>query len=88
MAGVRRQAQEFGADGIVGVQISQHIRSHHVQQIGSMDREDLIVTLHVMGTAVREDPALATAVPPPSTALSLGTPLRPGSPLRAASAGT
>jgi len=84
--GVRRQARDLGADGIVGVHFSQHARGHRVNQMGGYEREDLIVTLHVIGTAVREDPELATLVAAPKTTLSLGTPLEGGS-LRAASAG-
>lgn len=86
MAAVRQQALEQGADGIVGVQLSQQLRGHHVAQFGGMDREDLIVTLHVIGTAVREDPSLAIRAAAPRTALSLGRPL-PDRKLRAASAG-
>jgi uncharacterized protein YbjQ (UPF0145 family) len=75
IAGVSRQARELGADGIVGVRLSQHMRGHVVKQLGSMEREDLIVTLHVIGTAVREDPSLPQITAAPTTALSLGTPL-------------
>jgi uncharacterized protein YbjQ (UPF0145 family) len=86
IAGVRRQALELGADGIVGVRFSQEARGRHVSQFGGMDREDLIVTLHVIGTAVREDPSLAARAGAATTVLSLGTPLAERS-LRAASAG-
>ena len=74
IAGVSRQAQDLGADGIVGVQLSQQLHGHLVKQLGSMERQDLIVTLHVIGTAVREDPALADRAAAPKTALFLGTP--------------
>jgi uncharacterized protein YbjQ (UPF0145 family) len=87
IGGVRQQAQALAADGIVGVQMTQHMRGHRVQQFGGMDREDLIVTLHVIGTAVREDPSLPRDAAPPKTVVSLGTPLEPATPLRAASAG-
>jgi uncharacterized protein YbjQ (UPF0145 family) len=86
MAGIRRQALELGADGVVGVHLSQDARSHHVQQFGGLDREDMIVTLHVIGTAIRDDPTLTATAAAPTTALSLGTPL-PTAALRAASAG-
>jgi uncharacterized protein YbjQ (UPF0145 family) len=51
------QARRLGADGLVGVQITEHSRTHSVRR-GMYDSEDLEVTFHVMGTAVREDPAL------------------------------
>jgi uncharacterized protein YbjQ (UPF0145 family) len=53
-----RQARRLGADGLVGVQITEHSRTHKVNR-GMYESEDLEVTFHVMGTAVREDPALA-----------------------------
>jgi len=74
MAEIANQARAADADGIVGVHLDQHVRGHHVQQPG-MDREDLIVTLHVIGTAVRGDPALARTAHPPRTVLALGRPL-------------
>jgi uncharacterized protein YbjQ (UPF0145 family) len=52
------QARRLGADGLVGVQITQHSRTHSVRR-GMYDSEDLEVTFHVMGTAVREDSTLA-----------------------------
>lgn len=52
------QARRLGADGLVGVQIDEHTRTHKVNR-GMYESEDLEVTFHVMGTAVREDPALA-----------------------------
>jgi uncharacterized protein YbjQ (UPF0145 family) len=52
------QARRLGADGLVGVQITEHARTHTVNR-GMYESEDLEVTFHVMGTAVREDPGLA-----------------------------
>jgi uncharacterized protein YbjQ (UPF0145 family) len=52
------QAEKLGADGIVGVQIDEHARTHAVKR-NMIDCEDLEVTFHVMGTAIREDAALA-----------------------------
>jgi uncharacterized protein YbjQ (UPF0145 family) len=52
------QARRLGADGLVGVQITEHSRTHSVKR-GMYESEDLEVTFHVMGTAVREDPRLA-----------------------------
>ena len=55
------QAHQCGADGVVGVSFRQHVRAVRVQRTMGMDSEDMIVTLHVLGTAIREDPALASA---------------------------
>ncbi len=52
------QARSLDADGLVGVQIAQGFRTHQVKR-GLVESEDLEVTFHVMGTAVREDPDLA-----------------------------
>jgi len=56
----------------VGVQISEHARTHAVRR-GMYDCEDLEVTFHVMGTAIREDSALAErqAMTTPLSILSL-----------------
>jgi uncharacterized protein YbjQ (UPF0145 family) len=66
------QARQLGADGLVGVQISEHARTHAVRR-GMYDCEDLEVTFHVMGTAIREDSALAErqAMTTPLSILSL-----------------
>ncbi|MGI8411802.1 MAG: heavy metal-binding domain-containing protein [Solirubrobacteraceae bacterium] len=66
------QAAQLGADGIVGVQISQHARTHRVTR-SMIECEDLEVTFNVMGTAIREDPALASSSKPaePLTVLPL-----------------
>jgi uncharacterized protein YbjQ (UPF0145 family) len=66
------QARKLGADGLVGVQISEHSRTHSVKR-GMYDCEDLEVTFHVMGTAIREDSALAErhAMTKPISILSL-----------------
>jgi uncharacterized protein YbjQ (UPF0145 family) len=66
------QAQQLGADGLVGVQIDEHARTHAVRR-NMVDCEDLEVTFHVMGTAIREEPELAvhSAKTNPITILSL-----------------
>ena len=66
------QAEQLGADGIVGVQIDEHARTHSDRR-NMVDCEDLEVTFHVMGTAIREEPALAdhSAKTNPITVLSL-----------------
>ena len=74
MHGLTAQAHELGADGVAGVSFNQHVRGVRVQRMMGMDSEDMIVTLHVIGTAIREDPALASAVAGaarPSTVLDL-----------------
>ena len=49
---LERQAHELGAHGVVGVRFEQHQAEREVDQNGR--RTDLIVTLHVLGTAVVE----------------------------------
>jgi uncharacterized protein YbjQ (UPF0145 family) len=49
---LERQAHELGAHGVVGVRFEQHQAEREVDQNGK--RTDLIVTLHVLGTAVVE----------------------------------
>jgi uncharacterized protein YbjQ (UPF0145 family) len=68
MGQLTAQAAGHGGDGVVGVTIDQQSRSYRVRS-GGFERDDLIVTFHVMGTAIREDPQLA--VGPPPTALGV-----------------
>ncbi len=72
MTYVTQQATALGADGIVGVKIDEHASGRRVSR-GGIECDDLIVTFHVIGTAVREDPSLASAAAAaaPSTVLSL-----------------
>jgi uncharacterized protein YbjQ (UPF0145 family) len=71
MTYVTQQAAALGADGIVGVKIDEHATGRRVSR-GGIECDDLIVTFHVIGTAVREDPSLATATAAiPHTILSL-----------------
>jgi len=62
-----QQAHHVGAHGLVGVQIEQHQHEHEVDQNGK--RTDLIVELHVLGTAVVE---LRADGEPPETSIALG----------------
>jgi uncharacterized protein YbjQ (UPF0145 family) len=87
MRGVTQQAAALDADGVVGVRIRQHARGHRVARQMGVESEDMIVTLHVIGTAVRADPTLGHAGAGPKTALSLGSTPLPTSATRAASAG-
>jgi uncharacterized protein YbjQ (UPF0145 family) len=52
MRRAQQQAHEAGAHGLVGVRIEQHQHEREVDQNGK--RTDLIVELHVLGTAVIE----------------------------------
>jgi len=61
MRRLERQAHELSAQGIVGVQISQQKEEREVDQGGP--RTDLIVTVHVLGTAIVE---LRGVEPPPT----------------------
>jgi uncharacterized protein YbjQ (UPF0145 family) len=72
MGFVSAQVHELGGDGVIGVEISEHSRTHAVKR-GMYESKDLEVTFHVMGTVVREEPALATKTTeaPPLKILSL-----------------
>ena len=72
MGFVAAQVQQLGGDGVIGVEVREHGRTHAVRR-GMYETKDLEVTFHVMGTVIREDPALASrpAQPPPVQILSL-----------------
>jgi uncharacterized protein YbjQ (UPF0145 family) len=72
MGFVAAQVRELGGDGVIGVEIDEHSRTHAVKR-GMYESKDLEVTFHVLGTVIREDPALASnpAQPPPLKILSL-----------------
>ena len=71
MTYVTQQAAALGADGIVGVKLDEHASGRRVSR-GGIECDDLIVTFHVIGTAVRYDPSLAAdASAIPRTILSL-----------------
>ena len=69
---VTSDAQALGADGIIGVRVAEHTSTRRVNR-GGIECEDLIVTFHVIGTAIREDPQLAAAASDqtPRTTISL-----------------
>jgi uncharacterized protein YbjQ (UPF0145 family) len=69
---VTAQVRALGGDGIIGVELREHSRTHAVRR-GMYESTDLEVTFHVMGTVIREDPALASAgsQAKPQTILSL-----------------
>jgi len=67
MRRAQQQAHEVGAHGLVGVQIEQHQHEHEVDQNGK--RTDLIVELHVLGTAIVE---LRPDRDPPPTYIAIG----------------
>ncbi|HZL48174.1 MAG TPA: heavy metal-binding domain-containing protein [Solirubrobacteraceae bacterium] len=72
MGFVNAQVRELGGDGVIGVEIGEQSRTHAVRR-GMYESKDLEVTFHVMGTVVREDPALASqsVQPVPLKILSL-----------------
>jgi uncharacterized protein YbjQ (UPF0145 family) len=72
MSFVAAQVQQLGGDGVIGVEVREHGRTHAVRR-GMYETRDLEVTFHVMGTVIREDPALASqpAPSPPLQILSL-----------------
>ncbi len=72
MGYVSQQARALGAEGIIAVDLQEHSSARRVAR-GGIECDDLIVTFHVIGTAIREDPALAqdSGSPTPSMILSL-----------------
>jgi uncharacterized protein YbjQ (UPF0145 family) len=71
MTYVTQQATALGADGIVGVKLDEHATGRRVSR-GGIECDDLIVTFHVIGTSVRDDPSLAAVAGAiPRTILSL-----------------
>ncbi len=64
---VTRAAAQAGADGVVGVRVNHSVEPHEIDSGGST-RVDLLITFHVLGTAVR---ASATDVEPPQPSLTL-----------------
>jgi len=71
MAHVSAQAQALGADGVIGVKIAEHNSTRRLNR-GGIECEDLIITFHVIGSAVREEPELASATSQtPATTISL-----------------
>jgi uncharacterized protein YbjQ (UPF0145 family) len=69
---VTEQVRALGGDGVIGVALREHTRTHAVKR-GMYDCQDLEVTFHVIGTVIREEPALASqlAASPPTSILSL-----------------
>jgi uncharacterized protein YbjQ (UPF0145 family) len=71
MGYVTAQAGALDADGIIGVRIVEHASSRRVNR-GGIECDDLIASFHVIGTAIREEPELASlANQQPSTTISL-----------------
>jgi uncharacterized protein YbjQ (UPF0145 family) len=52
LSNLQQQAQGLACEGVVGVSIEKHIRMHEVGSENNK-RKDLIVTFHVIGTAIR-----------------------------------
>jgi uncharacterized protein YbjQ (UPF0145 family) len=65
MSFVAEQVDALGGDGVIGVNVSQQGRTHAVRR-GMYESHDLEVTFHVMGTVIREDPAIASQPAPPA----------------------
>jgi uncharacterized protein YbjQ (UPF0145 family) len=63
MGSVTAQVRELGGDGVIGVELREHGRTHEVRR-ALVDSKDLEVTFHAMGTVVREDPTLAAEQQP------------------------
>jgi uncharacterized protein YbjQ (UPF0145 family) len=63
MGSVTAQVRRLGGNGVIGVELREHGRTHDVRR-GLVDSKDLEVTFHAMGTVVREDPTLAAESQP------------------------
>jgi uncharacterized protein YbjQ (UPF0145 family) len=52
---VADQAEQLGAHGVVGVTFSQHLHEHEWEDSGDNKRHDLLITMHMIGTAITQD---------------------------------
>ncbi len=64
MAHLGDQARALGAHGIVGVSIDQHIREREYEDAGDNHHHDLVVFIHLLGTAITEGHAPLTSADP------------------------
>jgi uncharacterized protein YbjQ (UPF0145 family) len=67
------QAEKLGAGGLVGMSVNHHVATRRVSQ-NNNEREDLIVTFHVLGTAIA--PHGEHRPMDPETVVRLGAPTR------------
>lgn len=68
---VTTQAQMVGATGVVGVQIDQEIHAHELQsRFSDSSARGLLITFHVLGTAIRDGDG--GDLPPPEPIVRLG----------------
>lgn len=74
MLAVSRDAQRLGADGIVGVTFAEDLREREYEDSSKRQRKDLIVYVHVLGTAIRAAPVAPAPEPAPLTILPLRRP--------------
>ena len=68
---VTQEASQVGASGLIGVSINYSIHEVEVDRRGS-SRTDLMVSMHVLGTAIAEHAASSSSSPPARLALDLG----------------
>jgi len=63
---ITTQAQMVGATGVVGVQIDQQIRAHELRaRFSDASASGLLITFHVLGTAIRDGDGRDLAPPEP-----------------------
>lgn len=67
---VEQQARALAADGIVGVTIEQHLEDSEWEDSGDNTHVDLMITLHLIGTAIAQGPPVEP--PAPLTVIPLG----------------
>ncbi len=70
MSFIAAQVRELVGDGVIGVDVRESGRAHTVNR-GMGESTDLELTFHVIGTAIRDDPTLATDPQIPMQVLSL-----------------
>jgi uncharacterized protein YbjQ (UPF0145 family) len=66
MRRVEADTRRLGADGVVGVTIDRSQRTRE-REVNNTTYVDLILEMHVLGTAIIETPAATAAPPPPKT---------------------
>lgn len=71
LAHITTQAEMVGATGVVGVHIDQQIRAHELQsRFSNVSARGLLITFHVLGTAVRDGDG--RDLPPPEPVVRQG----------------
>lgn len=62
---ITSQAASLQASGVVGIKLRQHVAPREVDTGGGGHRLDLVITMHVLGTAIVEAPPASPGAPGP-----------------------